>query len=76
MRAGVSFLPYDCGSYQQMPYESIDRQQYEQLAATMPAALDWRKLAALERLSNGDKDRCEFELACSAAGGCEMVDVM
>ena len=41
--AGVSFLPYDTGSYQQTPYEAISEAEYGQLAAAMPAHIDWAR---------------------------------
>eukprot|EP01025_Chloroclados_australasicus_P039074 TRINITY_DN4036_c0_g2_i1.p2 TRINITY_DN4036_c0_g2~~TRINITY_DN4036_c0_g2_i1.p2 ORF type:complete len:529 (-),score=87.37 TRINITY_DN4036_c0_g2_i1:1284-2870(-) len=69
--AGVSFLPYDGGNYQQMPYEKVDKETYEKLLSRMPVQIDWMELERRE-----DEDKCEFELACSAAGGCEMVDVV
>lgn len=73
--AGVSFLPYDCGSYKQTPYESIDEAAYSELLAKMPPiGIDWAAMREMER-KEGD-DKCEYELACSAAGGCEMVDVI
>jgi len=71
--AGVSFLPYDCGSYKQTPYEAVDQDVYEELRSRMPESIDWTQLARLER--TGGEERCEYELACSATGGCEMVDV-
>jgi hypothetical protein len=40
----------------------------------MPPAINWSGLRELER-KEGD-DKCEYELACSAAGGCEMVDLV
>lgn len=72
--SGVSFLPYDCGSYRQTPYEKVDQAAYEELLARMPPAINWAGLRELER-KEGD-DKCEYELACSAAGGCEMVDLV
>lgn len=72
--AGVSFLPYDCGSYQQMPYEKVDEATYHELAAKMPPKIDWSTLRGMEREEG--EDSCEYELACSAAGGCEMVDLV
>ncbi len=47
--AGVSFLPYDCGTYRQMPYEKVDAATYEALKGRMPPALDWARLRELER---------------------------
>ncbi|KAG2433678.1 hypothetical protein HXX76_008048 [Chlamydomonas incerta] len=72
--SGVSFLPYDCGSYKQMPYEKVDAATYEQLAARMPPALDWAGLRELER-GPGAEEKMEGELACTA-GGCEQVDLV
>jgi ribonucleoside-triphosphate reductase (thioredoxin) len=34
--AAVSFLPHDGGSYQLAPYETISREQYEEMKAKMP----------------------------------------
>lgn len=71
--SGVSFLPYDCGTYRQMPYEKVDAATYEALKARMPPALDWARLRELERDPGAD-EKMEGELACTA-GGCEMVDI-
>lgn len=38
--SGVSFLPYDGGSYRQSPYEEFSEEQYNELKAKMPT-LDW-----------------------------------
>jgi ribonucleoside-diphosphate reductase alpha chain len=70
----VSFLPYDCGSYKQMPYEKVEVEEYLELLKRMPTSIEWSALRELERV--GGDDKCEYELACSAAGGCEMVDVL
>eukprot|EP00775_Hariotina_reticulata_P008318 gene8318-8503_t len=72
--SGVSFLPYDCGTYKQTPYEKVDEATYLELLAMMPPKINWSGLRELER--QGGDDKCEFELACSATGGCEMVDVL
>ncbi|GIL49783.1 hypothetical protein Vafri_6072 [Volvox africanus] len=71
--SGVSFLPYNCGSYKQMPYETVDQQTYEALQARMPPALNWSMLRELERGPGAD-EKMEGELACTA-GGCENVDI-
>lgn len=39
--SGVSFLPYDGGSYRQAPYEDCTEEQYNELLAKIPADLDW-----------------------------------
>lgn len=65
--SGVSFLPYDGGTYRQAPYETIDQNQYEALAATAVKAIDWSLMTEEEDETKGTQ-----ELAC-AAGFCEIV---
>lgn len=72
--SGVSFLPYDCGNYKQTPYEKVEEDVYQDLLSRMPTDINWSNLRELER--TGGDDKCEYELACSASGGCEMVDVL
>jgi len=42
--SGISFLPYDGGSYRQAPYEECTKEQYEELLSTMPTHIDWDSL--------------------------------
>jgi ribonucleoside-triphosphate reductase len=42
--SGVSFLPYDGGTYRQAPYEECTKEQYETLLATMPTSILWDNL--------------------------------
>lgn len=42
--SGVSFLPYDGGSYSQAPYEEINEEQYLELLEKMPKNIDWDSL--------------------------------
>jgi ribonucleoside-diphosphate reductase alpha chain len=42
--SGVSFLPYDGGTYRQAPYEECTKEQYEELLAKMPTTIDWDSL--------------------------------
>lgn len=39
--SGISFLPYSEHSYKQAPYEAITKEQYEELKAKMPTAVNW-----------------------------------
>jgi ribonucleoside-diphosphate reductase alpha chain len=66
--SGVSFLPYDNGTYQQAPYQEIDQATYETWLAKEPGTIDWSKLAEyeLEDATEGIK-----ELACTG-GACEI----
>jgi ribonucleoside-triphosphate reductase len=39
--SGVSFLPYDGGTYRQAPYEECSKEDYETLLAKMPKDIYW-----------------------------------
>jgi ribonucleoside-diphosphate reductase alpha chain len=67
--SGVSFLPFSDHTYQQAPYQDCDQSTYETLLTKMPKDVDWAKLAEYERQ---DMTIGSQELACSAAGGCEI----
>jgi len=41
--SGVSYLPYDGGTYRQAPYEEINEDQYNELKSRIPK-IDWTKL--------------------------------
>jgi ribonucleoside-triphosphate reductase len=64
--SGVSFLPYDGGTYRQAPYETVTQEQYEELLAKMPTSIDWQQLIEKEDNVEGVQT-----LACTA-GGCEI----
>ena len=63
--SGVSFLPYDGGSYRQAPYEDCTKEQYEALLAVTPASIHW------DLLEVDDNVEGVQTLACTA-GGCEI----
>ena len=63
--SGVSYLPYDGGTYRQAPYEECTKEQYEELKAKMPK-IDWTLLK--EETDNVEGAQM---LACSA-GSCEI----
>jgi ribonucleoside-triphosphate reductase (thioredoxin) len=65
--SGVSFLPHDGGSYRQAPYEEITKDLYEAMLPSIPKSLDWDTLVEMEDTTEGVQ-----QLACSAAGGCEI----
>jgi ribonucleoside-diphosphate reductase alpha chain len=67
---GLSFLPYDTGSYKQAPFEVTDKETYEELKAALPE-MDWNALKYYETYDSMDSSR---ELACTA-GACELVDI-
>lgn len=67
--SGVSFLPFSEHTYQQAPYQDCEKEDYEALLAKMPKNVDWAMLAGYEKQ---DTTTGSQELACSAAGGCEI----
>jgi ribonucleoside-triphosphate reductase len=69
--SGVSFLPFSDHTYQQAPYQDIDKEQFESLQSKMPEKIDWSKLQDFEK---EDNTRGSQELACTA-GSCELVDI-
>ena len=69
--SGVSFLPFSDHTYQQAPYQDIDKEQYNSLQSKMPEKIDWSKLQDFEK---EDNTRGSQELACTA-GSCELVDI-
>lgn len=64
--SGVSFLPYDGGSYKQAPYEDCTKQEYEAFLEKMPKSIDWDSIIELDDNVEGTQ-----MLACTA-GGCEI----
>ena len=63
--SGVSYLPYDGGTYRQAPYETCTEVEYEALKAKMPK-IDWTLL-----VENTDNVEGAQQLACTA-GVCEI----
>lgn len=69
--SGVSFLPYDGGTYMQMPYEEITEEEYNEWVKKMPETVDWLGLQEFEK---EDTTTGSQELACSG-NSCEIVDI-
>lgn len=67
--SGVSFLPFSDHVYAQAPYQDCTKEEYEALLVKMPKNVDWAELAKYE---TRDQTTGSQELACSAAGGCEL----
>ena len=63
--SGVSYLPYDGGTYRQAPYEECTEEEYEKLKASIPV-VDWLQLK-----ENTDNVEGAQMLACTA-GVCEI----
>lgn len=64
--SGVSFLPFDGGTYRQAPYEDCTEKQYHEMLEKMPADLDWDSIIEVDDNVEGAQT-----LACTA-GGCEV----
>jgi ribonucleoside-diphosphate reductase alpha chain len=64
--SGVSFLPYDGGTYRQAPYEECTEEQYKELLAKMPTSINWTDLKEVDDNVEGAQT-----LAC-VAGHCEI----
>ena len=85
--SGVSFLPYDGGTYQQAPYQETGETEgvyelfelepklitpaYKDLLEVMPKAIDWSKLSEYEQEDNTSGMQT---MACSG-DSCEIVDL-
>ena len=63
---GVSFLPYDGGTYKQAPYEECTEEQYEALKKIVPLSVDWDNFVEYD-----DNVKGAQMLAC-VAGICEI----
>lgn len=68
---GVSFLPYDTGTYLQAPYEEITEEQYKQLYDSLPKEIPWTKLSEHEK---EDTTVSSQTLACTG-DFCEIIDI-
>ncbi len=70
--SGVSFLPYDGGTYQQAPYQALSKEDWEAWVAEHPPVdVDWTKLVDYER---EDHTTASQELACTG-NVCEIVTI-
>ena len=69
--SGVSFLPYSEHTYQQAPYQEIDKETYEKLVSESPKSIDWTKLSHYE---TEDQTKGSSTFAC--VGNCEVVDLI
>ena len=64
---GMAFLPAFDASYSQMPYQEIEKEEYEKLANVFPK-IDFSKLY---RYEEEDYTKADQELAC-VAGACDV----
>jgi len=64
--SGISFLPWDGGTYRQAPYEEIDKETYDKLVTSMPSTIDWEDFIEITDNVEGAQ-----QLAC-VSGVCEI----
>lgn len=68
--SGVSFLPYDGGSYKQAPYQEVSKEAYEAWIKEHPLPeVDWSDMRFYEAEDNTTGSQ---ELACTS-GQCDVV---
>jgi len=65
---GLSFFPLDGSVYENQPYESISKEEYERLQAPFPPNIDWSGLTLVEK---EDSTQEQHEYACSG-GQCDI----
>ena len=69
--SGVSFLPHSEHTYQQAPYQEVDKDTYKMVLQTMPERIDWAGLSEYEK---DDNTVAMQTMACSG-DVCEIVDI-
>lgn len=70
--SGVSFLPYDGGSYKQAPYQALEKEDFDAWCEEHPPVdVDWSKLTEYEK---EDHTTASQELACTG-NVCEVIDI-
>lgn len=70
--SGVSFLPYDGGSYTQAPYTEVNDEEFRDAVLKMPIGIDWTKLQDFET----EDTTVGSQTAACSAGSCEIVDLV
>lgn len=71
--SGVSFLPYDGGTYKQAPYQELTEEEFQDWVSKHPTPeINWSLLSDYEL---EDHTTSSQELACSAGGVCEIVSI-
>jgi len=70
--SGISFLPFSDHTYRQAPYQDCTKIEYDEMLKLIPKDVDWSTLSEFEQQ---DFTAGSQELACSADGGCEIVDI-
>ena len=70
--SGVSFLPYDGGSYKQAPYQELTKEEFDKWVSEHPTpTINWDDLKHYEQ---EDHTTASQELSC-VAGVCEVISI-
>ena len=69
--SGVSFLPHSEHTYQQAPYQEVDKEAYNMLLKSMPKKIDWAGLSEYEK----DDNTIAMQTMACTGDVCEMVDI-
>jgi ribonucleoside-diphosphate reductase alpha chain len=69
--SGVSFLPHSEHTYQQAPYQEVDKEAYNVLLKSMPKKIDWAGLSEYEK----DDNTVAMQTMACTGDVCEMVDI-
>jgi ribonucleoside-diphosphate reductase alpha chain len=69
--SGVSFLPHSDHTYQQAPYQDVDKDTYNVLLKSMPKKIDWAGLSEYEK----DDNTAAMQTMACTGDACEIVDL-
>ena len=69
--SGVSFLPHSDHTYQQAPYQDVDKDAYNVLLKSMPKKIDWAGLSEYEK----DDNTAAMQTMACTGDACEIVDI-
>ena len=69
--SGVSFLPHSDHTYQQAPYQDVDKDAYNVLLKSMPKKINWAGLSEYEK----DDNTAAMQTMACTGDACEIVDI-
>ena len=69
--SGVSFLPHSEHTYQQAPYQEVDKDTYKMVLQTMPERINWAGLSEYEK----DDNTIAMQTMACTGDVCEIVDI-
>lgn len=69
--SGISFLPYSNANYAQMPYQEVEKEEWDVINNASPVSINWTDL---DKYESEDNTASSQTLACTG-GVCEIVDI-